>query len=325
MGGKKSLEISSSLWNHVQNNYITLKKSMVSIPDITISIINTNNLEITLQCLESVYTTAGDLNLEIYVVNNACLDGSNEIIIGRFPETILIDQIEMLGFSTNNNKVLSKATGRYWMLLNDDTIMLPGSLKAMVDFMDKNPFAGVVGASLINQDETLQYCYDFLPNPFYEGLRPLSELLLPHPNSDGPFETGYVCGACLMVRAEAAREIGLLDTRFDPLYSEEVDWCYRFHQHGWKVFSLPEAKVIHLGEVSRRSSDINRYTRIYSKKAVYFRKHFGESTATLYKITFALNSFVKSMTWIILWLFRHPHAKKEFNLHWKIFLKSFSF
>ena len=91
-----------------------------------------------------------------------------------------------------------------------------------------------------------------------------------------PLETGYVCGACLMARSAAVEEVGLLDTRFDPLYSEEVDWCYRFKLAGWKVYHLPQAQVVHLGEVIARKTSPERYERIYAKKTVFFRKHFGE-------------------------------------------------
>jgi N-acetylglucosaminyl-diphospho-decaprenol L-rhamnosyltransferase len=102
--------------------------------------------------LASVFATAGDLKLEVIVVNNACQDGSAETIASQFPQVRLIENAQMLGFSTNNNLTFAQAGGRYLMLLNDDTIVQPGAFQAMVSYMDAQPEAGVVGANLFNPD-----------------------------------------------------------------------------------------------------------------------------------------------------------------------------
>jgi GT2 family glycosyltransferase len=294
--------------------------------DLTISMINTNNRQVALACLESVYATAGDLSLQVIVVDNACTDGSAAEIQARFPQVEIIENENMLGFSTNNNLALARAVGRYWMLLNDDTLVQPGAFQAMLAFMDENPQVGVVGAALLNRDGTEQYCYDFRPQPLYEGLRPFSEIIQPPPKSNGnPLETGFVSGACLMVRASAAQIVGLLDTRFDPLYSEEVDWCFRFYQAGWKVVHLPQAQVIHLGEVASRKTSLERYERIFKKKAVFFRKHFGNAAVWVYKLSLWIANFIKSCFWVLLWVFRKPGADQEAKIHWNIVRKALSF
>lgn len=314
---------------------------MTDAPDLSIAIINTNNREIALQCLESVFRQQGELKLEVIVVDNACTDGSAAVIQTKFPQVRLVRNAQKLGFSSNNNLALTgdaqgrlsgeaaggcRAQGRYWMLLNDDTIVQPGAFQAMLAFMDANPQAGVVGAALLNQDGSPQACYDFTPHPLYEGLRPLSEYLFPPPRSRGqPLETGYVCGACLMVRASAVPQVGMLDTRFDPLYSEEVDWCYRFRQAGWKVYHLPQAQVIHLGDVSKRRASLSRYERIYAKKALFFRKNQGEVAAWLYKITLVSANLLKALGWGVLWALKRPGALNEFNIHWNIVRRGLSF
>jgi GT2 family glycosyltransferase len=323
-------------------------------PDLSISIINTNNRAIALQCLESVFANQEGLKLEVIVVNNACTDGSTAAIQARFPQARIIENERMLGFSSNNNLALTGsvdgsvfftanpqphggrgdgvAQGRYWMLLNDDTIVQPGAFQAMVAFMDQHPQAGVVGAALLNKDGSPQLCYDYIPHPLYEGLRPLSEYLRPPPKSHGqPLETGYVGGACLMVRASAIQRnycsaaIGVLDRRFDPLYSEEVDWCYRFIQAGWKIYHLPQARVIHLGEVAKRRTSLQRYERIYAKKAIFFRKHSGVSGARIYKVVLWVSNLIKAILWLALWALRRPGARQEFEIHWNIVRWAFKF
>jgi hypothetical protein len=289
------------------------------LPDISVSIINSNNRAIALQCLESLFACQGDLDLQVIVVNNACRDGSTLAIRQQFSQVEIIENERMLGFSTNNNLALARATGRYWMILNDDTIVQPGAFQEMVRFMDENPQAGVVGAALLNQDGSAQYCYDYRPHPLYDGLRPFSETLFPLPKSKGsPLEAGYVGGACLMVRASAAQQVGLLDPLFDPLYSEEVDWCYRFKQAGWKVYHLPQAQVVHLGEVVKRKTSLTRYERIYAKKTVFFRKHFGVMGARIYKLSLWTANLIKSLLWLAAWLIQRPGAKIEFQIHWNI-------
>ncbi|OGO29107.1 MAG: hypothetical protein A2Z16_08255 [Chloroflexi bacterium RBG_16_54_18] len=295
-------------------------------PDISISIINTNNRVITQQCLKSIDDTMGDLQLEIIVVNNACKDESTAAIRHDFPQARILENEKMLGFSTNNNMALATASGRYLMILNDDTIVLPGALREMLSFMDSHPEAGVVGAALLNRDGSPQYCYDFVNYPLYDGLRPFSEYLFPHPKSKGiPMETGFVSGACLMVRASAVEKVGLLDTRFDPLYSEEVDWCLRFKLAGWKVYHLPQARIIHLGDVSSRRTSLERYERIYAQKTIFFRKHFGETGAWTYKGSLWIVNLIKATGWRIFEIFGKTGSHTEFKVHWNIVLKALSF
>ncbi len=119
------------------------------IPDVSISIVNTNNRDMLLDCLASVYATAGDLRLEIIVINNACKDHSGEAVRRTYPCVKIIEHQELLGFSTNNNMAFEQASGRYLMLLNDDTITKPGAFKEMVSFLDARPDVAVVGANLL--------------------------------------------------------------------------------------------------------------------------------------------------------------------------------
>lgn len=286
-------------------------------PDISISIINTNNRQMVLDCLGSVFQTKGQLNLEIFVVCNACRDGSQEAIRKNFPDVKIIEHDEMLGFSTNNNLAFNQSTGRYLMLLNDDTIVLPGAFQEMVAFADDHPEAGVVGACLVGPDQAPQKSYDFSPNPFYDGLQPISELLIPLPGAHGkPLEVENVGGACMLVRASAAKKIGYLDTRFDPLYSEEVDWCFRFRKAGWKIFHLPQARVIHLGGATMSRIPVKRYERIFEKKALFFRKHYGKGVVAVYKVCLLLMNIIKSFAWTVMWALGRKSAGDEMKIHW---------
>jgi GT2 family glycosyltransferase len=292
-------------------------------PEITISIVNTNNRDITLNCLNSVFATHGELQLEIIVVNNACTDGSDEVIKRMYPQVKILENQTKLGFSTNNNMALQIAGGRYHMLLNDDTIVQENAFQKMVSFMDAHPEAGAVGANLLNSDLTPQLSYDYAPTPLYEGLRPFSERLRPLPPSHGkPLEVANVCGACMLVRASITEHVGLLDTQYDPLYSEEVDWCHRIKSAGWKIFHLPDAKVIHLNGATMNRFPVRRYEQIFEKKALFFRKHYGNKAVALFKISLFINNFIKAICWGLIRIFGKANADSEFLTHWNMARKA---
>ena len=125
------------------------------------------------------------------------------------------------------------------------------------------------------------------------------------------------------MRASAVEKIGLLDTRFDPLYSEEVDWCFRFRRAGWKIYHLPDAEVVHLGGATMNKVPVKRYERIFEKKAVFYRKHYGKSYVTIYKMCLLINNLIKSIIWAILWILGKEHARDEFHTHWNMTWRSF--
>jgi N-acetylglucosaminyl-diphospho-decaprenol L-rhamnosyltransferase len=296
------------------------------IPDISVSIVNINRRELLLQCLESLYQTAADLNLEVFVVNNACTDGSAEAVRQRFPQVDVIEREAIQGFSSNNNLALRRSRGRYLLLLNNDTILHPGALQELTVFLNGHPEAAVVAAQLLDADGALQYSYDYAPSPLYEGLRPVSEHLRPRPKSNGqPLEVEFVSAACMLVRAAAAQQVGYFDVAFDPWYSEDADWCYRFRQAGWKIFILPAARVTHLGEVNERRFSAERYEIIYKQKARFFRKHSGRLAVWAYKIVLFVNNIFKLLYWSLAWLTGRRNAAIKVKIHAMMVRRSLSF
>lgn len=158
-------------------------------------------------------------------------------------------------FSANHNLVPRRGTGRYFLLLNDDTVVMPGTLADLVGFMDAHPEAGAVGCKLRNPDGTLQRTANRFPTLAF-GLFEILSIIHLRPNNpvrrhhiysgwdrSSLREVNAVSGACLMVRREAMDQAGLLDENFF-LYNEEVDWCHRIKKTGWKVYYYPYAQVM---------------------------------------------------------------------------------
>ncbi len=291
-------------------------------PVLSISIINTNNKEQTLACLRSVYAHSNKIDLEVFVVDNACTDGSAEAIKSEFPQVKLILNKKMLGFSTNNNMVLSRAAGKYLMLLNDDTVVLEGALEQMLSFMDSHPESGAVGACLLNPDGTYQQSWDHPPHPLDDGLRPLSSWFRWYQKKE-PSEVGSVGGACMIVRRKVLEKAGLLDTDFDPLYSEEVDWCHRIRKAGWKIFHLPDAKVLHYGSQTMDRAPLNKIERLYQKKALFYKKHHGHLSVWVYKLSLWISSVFKIVLWLLIYPFFRKKAKLKIRSHFHIARKAF--
>ena len=286
-------------------------------PDLSVSIVNLNSRSTLLPCLEALYRTLGDLHAEVFVIDNAATDGSVAAVRQAFPQVCLIELDYVQGFSSNNNLAFTQSHGRYLLVLNNDTLLHPGALQALVGFLDAHPQAAVAGAQLLDADGGPQYSYDFAPSPLYEGLRPLSERLhpLPRPNGAGPMEVETVPAACMLVRALAAQQVGYFDVAFDPWYSEDTDWCYRFRQAGWGVFFVPAARVTHFGEVNQRRFSPQRYEVIHRQKARYFRKHHGPMAAWTYKIALFVSNLAKLLGWSLAWLLRRPHAAVKVKIH----------
>jgi GT2 family glycosyltransferase len=295
-------------------------------PDITISIINTNNREVVLQCLASVYETAEDLDLEVIVVNNACTDGSTEAIRARFPQVKIIENSQMLGFSTNNNLAFAQATGRYLMLLNDDTVTLPGALVSMVQYMDAHPEAAAIGSRLLNPDRSPQISAGPFPHPILEAFLPLTlRWLVPNESPNETVEVDWVCGASMLVRNEVVRKVGLLDEAFNPIYSEETDWCFRIKEQGGRIFLLPQAEIIHIGGQTMNRNPVRRVELLRKHQALYFLKHHGIGTKYVFLGCLWLTSLLKLISWFILFPIKRDRARAEISVHWHMVLHAIGF
>lgn len=288
-------------------------------PDLTISIVSANNLDLLLPCLQSIVDTTHNSSLEIWVVDNASKDGTAAAVEAAFPEIKVIHNESRQGFSTNNNLVLDKALGRYAILLNDDTLVKDGALDQMIEFMDTHLEAGAVSCAQTNPDGSWQHAFGHFPHPFIEGLWPSanwSHRLVRR--QEEPFEVDWVCGAAMLVRRQILEQVGILDIAFDPIYSEEVDWCYRIKQAGWKIFVLPHAQIIHYGGQTMNRVLPQKYELLLSHKALFFRKHRGNAAARLYKVILGFSTAVKVLFWTVRGLVqrRDSGSSAKRDLHW---------
>jgi len=195
------------------------------------------------------------------------------------------------------------------LLLNSDTIVKPGAIDALVEFMQAHPQAGACGPRLLNQDGSLQFSCSPAPTLGSEFKRMFH---LPGVRPDGyyPMQTwdqslarrvDVILGACLFLRRHALDQVGLLDEEYF-IYSEEVDLCHRLQSMGWELYWVPQAEVVHLGGQSTRQVSEAMFLRLYQAKLIYFRKQHGRRQAFLYKLIIMAAALFRLMLTPLAWL-----------------------
>jgi GT2 family glycosyltransferase len=177
------------------------------------------------------------------------------------------------------------------LILNPDTYVRTNALKNLIGFMEKNPNVGAAGSKYLNPDNTLQRsCY-----PFPTLLRELWRLLhldrfwlygkygQEQWDQEKSREVDVLQGACLILRHDALRRVGLFDEDYF-MYTEEVDLCYRLKKAGWSLYWVPSAEIIHYGGQSTQQMASEMFLSLYQTKLLFFRKHYGRLKAFIYKL-----------------------------------------
>jgi len=230
-------------------------------------------------------------SFEIIVVDNNSADSSCEMIRSDFPNVRLIENRVNVGFARGNNRGIALARGTYILLLNSDTRVVGDALEKMVSYLESHPETAVVSPRLVYPDFSDQGVARTFPTPasalfgrksVFTRLFPKNKYSKKYLASlshalDDPFEVDWVSGACLMVRKRVVEEAGLLDEKFF-MYWEDADLCFRIKKNGWRVFCIPEAKVIHYEGKSTGGKSSNRLIIEFHKSAYrYYRKHHIKS------------------------------------------------
>ena len=247
-------------------------------PDVTVSIVNTNNRELLLSCLESL----SGLDAEIVVLDNASEDGSVNAVRERLPEVRLIPRGYRAGFAANHNTIIHATSGRYVYVLNDDTTSDDWRLDRLVAYLDANPRVAALGPRLVYPDGSLQHSAWRFPTPLVSalGLVTLGKAGVTQSRGEVPRKVDWVMGAALLVRRQALEEVGLFDEGFF-IYSEEVDLQYRLRQAGWEVHYFPEATVVHHESQFSAGIPERRINEMWRSRHRYWHKHHGRAGARI--------------------------------------------
>lgn len=218
------------------------------------------------RCLESLRAhPPRTATMRVTVVDSGSPDGTPDMVAREFPEYHL-ERCANVGFSAANNLVLRESRAGAVLLLNPDTEVYAGTLDTCLARLAADPAVGMVGAKLVREDGELDHAAKrSFPTPLaalahFTGIgrgagagASLSQYRATHLGEDEPGEVDAVNGAFMLCRAEAVARVGLLDEGY-WLYMEDLDWCHRFWDAGWKVFYEPGAVALHVkgGSSARR-------------------------------------------------------------------------
>ncbi len=253
---------------------------------LSVIIVNYNVKEFLEQCLTSLKGALKDITHEIIVVDNASSDGSCRMVKKRFPEIILIENNNNLGFSRANNIALRQAKGEFISLLNPDTIVQEDTFTKLLEGFERFPEAGMMGGKVLNPDGSLQLsCRRSFPTPWnafskiigLSRLFPTSRIFgkynLTFLDHDEINEVDAISGSFMCVRAKVLENAGYLDEDFF-MYGEDLEWCYQIKDSGWKIYYYPESSIVHYKGESSRKSEWNSLKLFYSAMEIFAEKHF---------------------------------------------------
>jgi GT2 family glycosyltransferase len=243
--------------------------------DLSISIVNTNNRELLLSCLESIQSSlTPDVDVEIVVLDNASEDGSADAVRAGFPGVRVIAQEFRAGFGANHNAVIRATTGRYIYVLNEDTTSEDWGFARLVSEMDARPRTAALGPRIVHPSGRPQHSAWRFPTPLVSllGVPSLGRLGIAQSHGDRARSADWVLGAALLLRREALNEVGLFDEDFF-IYFEEVDLCLRLRRAGWDVRYFPASTVVHYESQFSVRIPERRINELWRGRHRYWQKH----------------------------------------------------
>ncbi|MDQ3098561.1 MAG: glycosyltransferase family 2 protein [bacterium] len=276
--------------------------------DLSIIIINFNTRDLTMKLLESIFKYTRGVTYEVIVVDNASEDKSVSEIKRKYRAKVtVIKNKENSGFGAGNNQAMNIAQGRYFCLLNSDTLLIGNAFEKMIEWFDQNTFVpikssrkinpeefnlsslphgtikrypiGLLGCKLLNPDRTEQYSIKRFPTlSTMFGSLFLERFIRPG-MPEKITEVNYVMGAFMLLKREVYERVGGFDEKIF-MYVEETDWCYRIRKHGFSVVYWPDVSIIHYGGGSAIRGRKDQILNAFAGYRYFYRKHYKKTSYT---------------------------------------------
>jgi len=253
--------------------------------DLSTVIVNYRSRDPLLGCLAALQADAADVAHEIVVVDNSPGDGTAEALRERYPGVRLVTNTENVGFARAVNRGVNATSGAVTLLLNPDCELERGAVTALLEHLRRHPRCAIAAPRIHNPDGTLEYSARSYPDHLtflfnrYSLLTRLfprnrwsRHYLLTDWDHESARDVDWVSGACMAVRREAIRQVGPMDEGFF-MFNEDVDWCRRMNQAGWKVTYVPKARAVHHVGASRGRVSPKVTWERHRGMVRYFHKH----------------------------------------------------
>lgn len=285
--------------------------------DLSIIIVSWNVADLLADCLDSIaaapvirvapdgtpHGTFGP-SAEVIVVDSGSTDGSAARVQADYPWVRLLAQTENVGFTRGNNLGLAASEGRCLLLLNPDTIIHGTALNVLINTLDTHPDAGIVGPHVLNADGTTQSTRRRFPtvltgifeSTWLQGWAPrhiLDRFYVTDQPDDGIYDVDWVQGCALAARRVVYEQIGPLDEGY-IMFSEELDWCRRAKQAGWRVLYVGDAHITHYGGKSTEQVEARKHIHFQQSKLRYYRLYHGRGVAFALRL-FLLLSYIEQI------------------------------
>lgn len=240
---------------------------------LSIVIVNFNTYKLTAACIDSIFKYPPDCDFEILVVDNASSDGSSVKLAQRKDIKLIASDVNV-GFASGNNLGIKKASGKYILLLNSDTLVTKDALAKLYNFAIATPNLGVVGPKLLNSDKSTQGSVFQFPTVwramqqywFGKG-KPMDKYA---PIGKTAQKVDALVMAAYMISPAALVKVGLLDERYF-MFFEDIDYSRKVHAAGLDIYYLPNAEVVHLHGASGKDLKTNadQWRRLVPSSKIY--------------------------------------------------------
>jgi len=272
--------------------------------ELAVVVVNHNSGSYLARCISSIYAAAGDLALDVVLVDNASADGSTELAARTHASLRVVTNGVNRGFAAAANQGVRLTAAPYALLLNPDAEIIGGSLGSLLKVAADRPRAAVVGPLVRNPDGTIQASARKVPDlleslghaflgPFAPNNRFSRSYTMAEWDRSSEREVEWVSGCAMLLRRDAFEAVGGFDEGYF-MYVEDVDICTRLRQRGWSVLFCPELEVVHATSSARKRS--RRLAFEHSRSIYrYFAKHRARGAAVLLKPLIRLAVWIRAL------------------------------
>jgi len=260
-------------------------------PSVTTIIVSYNTRRELIECLATLHRHPPGPVHDVIVVDNGSTDGSPAAIREAFPSVTVIEHGRNVGFGAANNVGMRVARGEFWLLLNSDTLVEPGALPTLLEYLAASPGTAAVGPRLVDADGRPELSFGRMMSPWHELRQKVIGRLYARRWGPAvrwvdratrtPASHDWLSGACLLVRAADAQAAGLFDERYF-LYAEDVDFCAALRANGKVVRFCPAAQIVHLRGRSGRARPLATERAYRDSQLRFYEKHHPAWTPWLH-------------------------------------------
>ena len=266
---------------------------------VSIIIVNYNSFALLQNCLESIIHHSQNFEYEIIVVDNNSTDGDVETITRQFENIILVKNESNEGFAKANNKGVKFASGKYLLILNNDTLFVENTIKKIFDFAESIKKPTIIGCKLVNEDHSHQnsaykfpllmrhFAATFFLDRIFPQLDSINKYYIDIEEKKEPTIVDSVIGAFIFIPKETFNKLDGFDERFF-FYHEDTDLCFRIKNIGGSVYYFLGTSMLHYGG---GTTDNNLWFSIKNRfvsRIQFAQKHFN----SLDKILFVMIEYI---------------------------------